>query len=252
MEKQEGYCTYFATAFVLLARAEGLPARFVKGYCVPMLGKKEYLVTNDRAHAWAEVYFRGIGWVPFEPTPGYEAMRYSSWKEKGDTPMGAVTPSYPDFYRLWEDSTEPEQELPEEEPVIDNRPILLGVAVFLVLLLLILGVDLLISRFRYGRSSVEVQFKRQVERCLLIAAKLGIRRGYGETLSEFGGRLDACFEEKEEDAPVFWRLYEEVLYGEKRVTGEMVDVVRRERLRMIEELEGRDLLLERYHSLREL
>ena len=53
LQRQEGYCTYFATAFVMLARAEGLPARFVKGFSVPMKGSKEALVTGDMAHAWA-------------------------------------------------------------------------------------------------------------------------------------------------------------------------------------------------------
>lgn len=35
LESQKGYCTYYATAFVLLARAEGFPARYVQGFCVP-------------------------------------------------------------------------------------------------------------------------------------------------------------------------------------------------------------------------
>jgi transglutaminase-like putative cysteine protease len=66
-----GYCDYFATTMTVLARAVGVPARLATGYATgtydPELGF--YVVTGLDAHAWVEVYFPGIGWVPFEPTP---------------------------------------------------------------------------------------------------------------------------------------------------------------------------------------
>lgn len=70
-EGQTGYCTYFASAFVTMCRAVGLPARYVEGYVTP-LEKNEsgyYAVTKKQGHAWGEVYFEGYGWVQFEPTP---------------------------------------------------------------------------------------------------------------------------------------------------------------------------------------
>ena len=39
-------------------------------------------VTANMAHAWPEVYIEGIGWLPFEPTPEYEEIRYTPWKMK--------------------------------------------------------------------------------------------------------------------------------------------------------------------------
>ena len=69
---RKGYCDYYATAMVVLARAAGLPARLVVGYAagshVP--GSAQYGVTQADAHSWAEVYFAGIGWIEFEPTAG--------------------------------------------------------------------------------------------------------------------------------------------------------------------------------------
>jgi transglutaminase-like putative cysteine protease len=69
---KKGYCDYYATAMVVLARAAGLPARLVVGYAagshVP--GTAQYIVTQADAHSWAEVYFAGIGWIEFEPTAG--------------------------------------------------------------------------------------------------------------------------------------------------------------------------------------
>jgi transglutaminase-like putative cysteine protease len=69
---QRGYCDYYATAFVVMARVVGLPARFATGFAVgawnPMNG--EWVVTEAEAHSWPEVYFPEIGWVAFEPTAG--------------------------------------------------------------------------------------------------------------------------------------------------------------------------------------
>lgn len=68
---QQGYCDYYATAMTVLARAAGLPARFVIGYASGRYNPLEahYVVTQADSHAWVEIYFPGIGWVEFEPTP---------------------------------------------------------------------------------------------------------------------------------------------------------------------------------------
>ena len=69
---QRGYCDYFATAMVVLARAAGVPARLVVGYTSGTydLTQARYVVTEANAHAWVEVYFPGYGWIEFEPTSG--------------------------------------------------------------------------------------------------------------------------------------------------------------------------------------
>ncbi|HJQ13994.1 MAG TPA: transglutaminase-like domain-containing protein, partial [Anaerolineales bacterium] len=67
---KKGYCDYYATAMVVLARASGLPARFVSGYASGSYdaANAEYIVRQMHAHSWAEIYFPEIGWVEFEPT----------------------------------------------------------------------------------------------------------------------------------------------------------------------------------------
>jgi transglutaminase-like putative cysteine protease len=67
---QKGYCDYYATTMVVLARAAGMPARLVTGYSS---GEYNYAahrfeVVAANSHAWVEIYFPGIGWVEFEPT----------------------------------------------------------------------------------------------------------------------------------------------------------------------------------------
>jgi len=67
---QKGYCTYYASAMVVLSRAAGLPARIVFGYSSGSYNPTtaQYQVRQENAHAWPEIYFPGIGWVEFEPT----------------------------------------------------------------------------------------------------------------------------------------------------------------------------------------
>ena len=67
----KGYCDYFASAMVVLARLSGVPARLAIGYASGNYDRQadQYTVTEMDAHSWAEVYFPGFGWIPFEPTP---------------------------------------------------------------------------------------------------------------------------------------------------------------------------------------
>lgn len=67
---KQGYCDYYASAMVVLARAAGVPARLAVGYAngTYNLNSGRFVVTEADAHTWAEIYFPGIGWVPFEPT----------------------------------------------------------------------------------------------------------------------------------------------------------------------------------------
>lgn len=73
---QRGYCDYFATAMVVLARAAGLPARLATGYSTGSYDPEtdRYIVSSLNAHSWPELYFPGFGWVPFEPTSGVGAI----------------------------------------------------------------------------------------------------------------------------------------------------------------------------------
>ena len=67
---QMGYCDYYASAMVVMARAAGLPARIVVGYASGEYDAStaQYIIRMKDAHTWAEIYFPGIGWVEFEPT----------------------------------------------------------------------------------------------------------------------------------------------------------------------------------------
>jgi len=78
LTKKAGYCQQYAAAAAVLMREAGLPTRVVVGYThrTPD-GNGSFNVTTADAHAWVEVYFTGIGWIPFDPTPliGPDATR---------------------------------------------------------------------------------------------------------------------------------------------------------------------------------
>jgi len=67
-----GYCEQFASTFAAMARSLGIPARVAVGFTWGDWSDErgEYVVRGKHAHAWPEVYFAGVGWVIFDPTPG--------------------------------------------------------------------------------------------------------------------------------------------------------------------------------------
>ncbi|MDQ0924339.1 transglutaminase-like putative cysteine protease [Pseudarthrobacter sp. W1I19] len=80
LNQKSGYCIHYASAMAVMARLEGIPSRIAVGYApgrltgatVSVAGQgalPEYEVDARDAHAWPELYFQGLGWVPFEPTP---------------------------------------------------------------------------------------------------------------------------------------------------------------------------------------
>lgn len=95
-EIQQGYCDYYSTSMVMMARSLGIPARWVKGYAPgsqpsdemmirsPELGRS-YQVSNADAHSWAELYFGEYGWITFEATPGFDAPIMLAPEESEET-----------------------------------------------------------------------------------------------------------------------------------------------------------------------
>lgn len=81
LESREGYCSAYATAMAVMGRAAGLPTRYVEGY-LARPGRE--VLTGEDAHAWAEVYFKGVGWIPFDATGGVTAGAGADPPPQGD------------------------------------------------------------------------------------------------------------------------------------------------------------------------
>ncbi len=84
-----GFCTQFATSMTLIARELGVPARVVYGATSgKQVGTDEYLVSGWNLHTWVEVYFPGVGWYPFEPSPGFSVT--SAMEANAPLPQSAA------------------------------------------------------------------------------------------------------------------------------------------------------------------
>ncbi|MFE3447921.1 transglutaminaseTgpA domain-containing protein [Nonomuraea sp. NPDC059194] len=110
-QTRAGYCEQFASAMAVLARSIGIPARVAIGYTGGTKIEGRWEVRTHDSHAWPELYFEGVGWLAFEPTPAGSAGQgtarvpdytlprpaettpssdpSTSAAESGDTPSGA-------------------------------------------------------------------------------------------------------------------------------------------------------------------
>ncbi len=77
--RRQGFCEHYATAFVVIMRALGVPARVVTGYqgTDPLPVDGYYIVRQNSAHAWAEYWQAGVGWVRADPTAAVAPERIS-------------------------------------------------------------------------------------------------------------------------------------------------------------------------------
>ncbi|QJU53698.1 DUF3488 and transglutaminase-like domain-containing protein [Herbiconiux sp. KACC 21604] len=78
LDVKSGYCVHYSAAMAVMARTLGIPSRIAVGYAPGQspdstaAGGAVYEVYTDQLHAWPELYFEGVGWLPFEPTPGLD------------------------------------------------------------------------------------------------------------------------------------------------------------------------------------
>ncbi len=82
-ESKVGYCDLFASAMAMSARSIGLASRFRLGYLMDGIYPDRngaFTVKDSDYHAWAEIYFQGVGWVVFDATQGAEVVE----SERGD------------------------------------------------------------------------------------------------------------------------------------------------------------------------
>ena len=93
-ERQEGYCDYYASAMVVMARAVGVPARLASGYAQGTFDheRSRWTVTEQDAHSWVEVYFEGPGWIEFEPTAGQPALDRSGDQDTAPLALPPLPP----------------------------------------------------------------------------------------------------------------------------------------------------------------
>ncbi|WP_059044321.1 DUF4129 domain-containing transglutaminase family protein [Paenibacillus rubinfantis] len=219
-EIRQGYCDYYSTAMVVMARSLGVPARWVKGYAPgsqpsdemmmrsPELGRA-YNVSNADAHSWAELYFGDYGWIPFEATPGFVSPIMEAPEESDEafamdtdtnTEVAAAEESF--FSKL--------------DPVVMQRIFVSAVSVLLLWTLYQLRSELyfLWLRLRLGRPLTPGE--KTIYETLRLVRRLrrkGLARSDQETLREAFGRWKRERPQLAEVLDPLLLLYEQASYG---------------------------------------
>ncbi|MFF3641798.1 DUF3488 and DUF4129 domain-containing transglutaminase family protein [Streptomyces sp. NPDC002564] len=106
LKQKEGFCVHFSFAMASMARTLGIPARVAVGFTPGTAqGDGTMSVGLRDAHAWPELYFEGVGWTRFEPTPSRGTPPDYT---RSDVPSGGVSdPDTPEPATSSEPSTAP-------------------------------------------------------------------------------------------------------------------------------------------------
>ncbi len=197
LQQKKGYCVYFASAMTVMSRCVGLPARYVIGFGLKRspLAKADdsYVATNAMAHAWTEIYFQGIGWVPFDAT---------SWSFDEDAVVEMAQQSSNFMPPVPTPGSETAANLNRELSPSEGFP--QALLIFLIVLggLLVLSMLFVLSRFitlnksGYGvkRTQKNISNSDRLDtyyrKILLQAACLGIRQLPSDTILSFAQRMD--------------------------------------------------------------
>ena len=207
---KKGYCDYYATAMVVLARSSGLPARFVSGYSPGSYDapNAQYVVRELNAHSWVEVYFPGMGWVEFEPTASQPEI---------DRPLSKVIASSD------QNDGSTASDLLHRFRLVKAIYWLSPIAGILVFLLFYFT---LVERWWFMRLAPEIAIEGMYRRLYRLGRPLAGERARAETAREFTQRLiDKVLEIKErsrfrklfsgarQDIELLTGLYQDMLFS---------------------------------------
>ncbi len=188
---KRGYCDYFATSMVVLARAAGLPARLVVGYATGALDPiaSRYNVVEADAHSWPEVYFPEYGWVEFEPTSGRPPITRA--------PEPITSTLTLDFT-----SVEP---LMAQQARLGAQRFLAAIGFAGLLMVAALG-WFLAERWRLGRLAPATAIARLYARMYGHGRRLDVAQEIGDTPYEFSAALNQRLQTLQPKQPEAWSM----------------------------------------------
>lgn len=201
-----GYCVHYATAMTVLLRASGVPARFVCGFVSPDNPQgSTFLVTNEQAHAWVEVYSHTLGFYTVDATGSAAHSPTRVNRESGK-------------------SSEVKKTAGSGKQASDSRSLLFIVEIA-ALLLCCLAVFLSVKKATRFWSLKKLDANSQVigyyQYYVAVLGKFGLKRAPDETFSEFSDQLRIEPEFHKEFGQVT-DLYLQAAFSGASVTGEDV------------------------------
>ena len=195
-QTKNGYDVHYATAATLMLRYLGVPARYVEGYYVSaddaskVKAGQTVKIKKKQAHAWAEYYLDGVGWIPFEVTPGYTDEKEEQQLEKIMSGTNGKGGAAGKLYQKSGQTYEPQKQDGQKEKSSNDKPAFRGQAgtYLLWLILVIFAVIVLVVLFViiWKRRKKLVSFEKAV-RQMEPAAAVAELYGYSQKLMEVCG-----------------------------------------------------------------
>jgi transglutaminase-like putative cysteine protease len=226
-EAREGYFDYHASAMVVMLRSLGIPSRIAVGYVIRsgdrVPGTNIYTVAESNSFAWPEVYFPGLGWVEFNPTPS-DALVARSFSDDGFFPSGTIDEEFIDDAFFLPSGVERGLGAPdaldalviEEESNFISTVTLSAILGVVALMLLTAGIFQYSWQHGLGRYAYPVQVW---EKTLRLARWSRIRPRPQETPREVIARLQQALPDVE-DLDFLGESYIKTRYGQKELTQE--------------------------------
>ncbi len=215
-DRPEGYCNYYASAMVVLARALGIPARIATGYAFGEYKDGAFHVVETNAHSWPELYFPTYGWIEFEPTASQPIIERPKKTEPGSEPAPEFDPNLLSRQRS-------RQELEDDMNLGSGgtgslRPRLPSprdLAIIAVGIFALIGLGAAITELvRRARRLARLAPAARVYEAMLIRARwLGIREQKYATAFERAQRLGTVLPNARRDAERVAALYTHERYG---------------------------------------
>jgi len=220
-DSKGGYCTHFATAFVLMARAEGIPARFVQGYSF-ILDDKNKEIMSDRAHAWSEAYIEGLGWIVFDPTPGFNRTVGWAVADKSNKADRVYEPDedYAERYgreALQFDETDITN---TDRRVIEPKQLYVPAVMVILFVIVFIIINHIYKEYLYKKMSAKEKLLLLQARNMKLLKNLGWQLETGETLEEYGHRLEG---KVPKETIACMRMYEEILYADRNIEENIIE-----------------------------
>jgi transglutaminase-like putative cysteine protease len=213
-DSREGYCNYFASSMVLMARSLGIPARVAAGYAPGEYDAQAdvYTILGTSAHSWPQLYFPGYGWVDFEPTPSQPVVgRLEAIPTSGRSDEPSTGPQLRDS----DDGMDPSMELLGGDSsasglsVADGSRFPAGIAVVLGVAA-VASISLLLLWALPRRSWTATE--RLYANLVALARVLGVRPRLHETPSEYGERLARALPEARPEVESIVQAFYRVRY----------------------------------------
>lgn len=219
-----GYSVHYATAATLMLRYYGVPARYVEGYYLSTEEAAQYepgetiVLDEAHAHAWAEYYLDGVGWIPFEVTPGYidEEELQATSQIIADGMGDGTGNSFNQNPLTYTPPTAPKEELsvPDLNSMFRfEAKHLISILLVLLILAVLMGVLWIVRRWKRLRRFFDRLHKKENRETIteLFA--------YGEMLAE------RCALEKPEDWEQIRVINQEALFSRHEMPDSKIDAM---------------------------